>query len=313
MIRFVARRLALAVSQVFAISVLAFTLLYLGAGDIARTIMGENATQEQVATRRQELGLDRPLPVRYGEWLANAVQGDFGRSYFTAQSVTEALATRLPVTLTLVIGVTIVSALLAFTLGIAAGYRRGAFDKVIQVLSVIGYAIPGFLVALLLVLVVSMRLGWLPATGYIPLSQSLTGWLSTIVLPIAALSVANIAAITQQVRSSVIDALRQDYVRTLRSRGLSERRVVLKHVLRNASGPGLTVMGLQFVSLLSIAIVVEQIFALPGLGTVAISYTSRGDVPVVLGLLLMTSVMVAVVNTIVDVVVGILNPKARVA
>lgn len=313
MLRFVLKRLGLAVSQIFAISVLAFSLLYLAAGDVARTILGDNATEEQVALKTQELGLDRPLVTRYLDWLTSALHGDLGASYFTPQTVTDALLTRLPVTLTLLIGVTLLSGLIAFILGIAAGVRRGWLDKVVQVLSVLGYALPGFLVALFLVVVFAIRLEWFPATGYIPPTDSLTGWLSAITLPIIALSLGPIAAVAQQVRGAVIDVLRQDYVRTLRSRGLPEWEVIGKHVVRNASGTGMTVLGLQFVGLLGGAIVVEQIFALPGLGTVAISYTSRGDIPVVMGLLLVTSLIVTVVNLLVDIGVGLLNPKARVA
>lgn len=313
MLRFVLKRLGLALSQMFAISVLAFSLLYLAAGDIARTIMGEQATEQQVALKREQLGLDRPLAERYLDWLSSAVQGDLGKSYFTSQGVADALLSRLPVTLTLLVGVTALSGLIAFGLGIAAGVRRGWLDKVVQLLSVLGYALPGFLVALFLVVVFALRLEWLPATGYQALTESVGGWLSTIALPIVALSLGPIASVAQQVRGAVIDVLRQDYVRTLRSRGLSELEVILKHVTRNASGTGLTVLGLQFVGLLGGAIVVEQIFALPGLGTVAITYTSRGDIPVVMGLLLLTTVIVAVVNLVIDIAAGLLNPKVRVS
>lgn len=313
MLRFILKRVALALSQMLAISILAFFLLYMAAGDIARSIMGQNATEAQVALKSEQLGLDRPLIERYLDWLASALQGDFGSSYFTSQGVVDALLSRLPVTLTLLIGVTLVTALVAFALGIAAGVRRGWLDRVVQLLSVAGYAMPGFLVALFLVVLFSLQLGWLPATGYVRPSTSLAGWAATIVLPIIALSLAPVAAVAQQVRGAVIDVLRQDYVRTLRSRGLSETEVILKHVVRNSAGPGLAVLGLQFVGLLGGAIVVEQIFALPGLGTVAISYTSRGDIPVVMGLLLVTSLIVAIVNLLVDIGVGLLNPKARVA
>ena len=313
MLSFIAKRTLLALSQMLVISAVAFFLLYLSSSGIARTILGEQATEEQVAAKTAELGLDRPLPVRYVEWLLGVFQGDLGRSYFTPQDVSDALISRLPTTLSLLIATTIVAALIAFALGIAAAVYRGWLDRLVQILSIAGYAIPGFLFALLLVIVFAINLGWLPATGYVQLSADPLGWLKTVILPIAALSIGMIAATAQQVRGAVIDVLRQDYVRTLRSRGLSEREIIFKHVLRNASGTGLTVLGLQFVGLLGGAIVVEQIFALPGLGTVAIQYTSRGDIPVVMGLLIITSLIVAVVNLLVDLGVGFLNPKARVA
>lgn len=313
MLSFFAKRIALALSQMLAISVIAFSLLYLSADGIARAILGEQATEAQVAAKTVELGLDRPLHVRYFEWLTSALTGDLGRSYFTPQDVIDALLTRLPVTLSLLIATTIVAAIIAFGLGIAAAVYRGWLDRVVQVLSVLGYAIPGFLVALFLVVVFAINLKLLPATGFIPLTTDPAGWLRTMILPIAALSLGAIAATAQQVRGAMIDVLRADYVRTLRSRGLSEREIIFKHVLRNASSTGVTVLGLQFVGLLGGAIVVEQIFALPGLGTVAIQYTSRGDIPVVMGLVLLTALIVATVNLLVDLAVGLLNPKARIS
>lgn len=302
MLTFLAKRIALALSQMLAISAIAFSLLYLSSDGIARAILGEQATEDQVAAKTAELGLDRPLPVRYIEWLGNALTGDLGRSYFTPQDVIDALLARLPVTLSLIITVTIISALIAFALGVAAAVYRGWLDRVVQVLSVIGYAVPGFLIALFLVVMFAINLGWVPATGP-----------GSIGLAIVAISIGAIASVAQQVRGSMIDVLRADYIRTLRSRGLGEIEIILKHALRNASGTGVTVLGLQFVGLLGAAIVVEQIFALSGLGTVAITYTTRGDIPVVMGLIIITSLIVATVNLAVDLIVGILNPKARVA
>ena len=313
MLAFLLRRALLTVSQILAISMLAFALLYLFSDNIARNILGERASEEQVIAKTMELGLDRPVWERYFLWLGSALQGDLGRSYFTPQSVLDALGARLPVTLSLLIATTLVSAVIAFALGMAAGVYRGWLDRVVQVLSVVGYALPGFLVALLLVLIFAVQLGWLPATGYVPFTTDPAAWFRSMILPVAALSLSVIAAVAQQVRAAVISALNQDYVRTLRSRGLPESTVLLKHVARNASGTGLTVLGLQFVGLMGGAIVVEQIFALPGLGTVAVIYTSRGDIPVVMGLLIVTSLIVAVVNLLVDIGVTLLNPKARLA
>ena len=313
MLTFLAKRIALVLSQLLAISAIAFGLLYLSSEGIARAILGEQATEAQVALKTAELGLDRPLAVRYIEWLGSALTGDLGRSYFTPQDVIDALLARLPVTLSLVIAVTIVSAVLAFGLGIAAAVYRGWLDRVVQVLSVLGYAVPGFLVALFLVVVFAINLKLLPATGYTAFTTDPGRWVQTMILPVAAISLGAIAATAQQVRGAMIDVLRADYVRTLRSRGLGEGEIILKHALRNAAGTGVTVLGLQFVGLLGAAIVVEQIFALPGLGTVAIQYTTRGDIPVVMGLIIVTSLVVATVNLAVDIIVGILNPKARVA
>jgi peptide/nickel transport system permease protein len=179
------------------------------------------------------------------------------------------------------------------------------------VLSVLGFAIPGFLIALALVLTFSISLGWFKATGYIPIATSFTGWLSSVTLPIVALAIGTIAAVAQQVRGSVMDALQRDYVRTLRSRGLGMNRAVGKHVLRNAGGPALAVLAVQFVGLLSGAVIVEQIFALPGIGQMAVQATSAGDIPIVMGLVIVTALIVVIVNLIIDLAQAALNPKVR--
>ncbi len=178
-----------------------------------------------------------------------------------------------------------------------------------------GYALPGFLLTLVLVLVFAVRLRWFPAIGYTGFTDSPSGWLSTITLPVLSLSVASVAGVSQQVRGAVIDALRQDYVRTLRARGLPASRIVFKHVLRNASAPALSVLGMQFVGLLGGAVLVEQIFGLPpGIGSMTVTYTTRGDIPpVIMALVMLTVVGVVLINLLVDILIGWLNPKARVA
>lgn len=311
MLTFVLRRLGAGLLLLLVISVLAFVLLSIAGNDVARQLLGQGAAQSLVDAKNAELGLDQPVLARYVQWLTAALQGDLGRSWFTSEDVLTAIAGRLPVTLSLMVGVTLVTAVLAFGLGVWAGVRRGAVDRFVQVAGVAGYALPGFLVTLVLVLVFAVQLGWFPAIGYIPVAQSPSGWLSTITLPIVALSVAAVAGVSQQVRGSVIDVLRQDYVRTLRSRGLPPWRVLFRHVLRNASAPALTVLGMQFVGLLGGAVIVEQIFGLPGIGSMTVAYTTRGDVPIIMGLVMVTVVGVVVINLVVDVLVGWLNPKAR--
>lgn len=227
--------------------------------------------------------------------------------------MTQAVANRLPVTLSLMLGVTLITALVSFLLGVWAGVRRGVVDRLVQVIAVLGYALPGFLLTLVLVLVFAVNLDWFPAIGYTALGESPTGWLSTITLPVLSLSVASIAGVSQQVRGAVIDVLRQDYIRTLRARGLSSRRVVFKHVLRNASAPALSLLGMQFVGLLGGAVLVEQIFGLPGIGSMTVAYTTRGDIPVIMALVMLTVIGVVLINLAVDILIGWLNPKARVA
>ena len=312
MLRFVLRRLAAGVVLLAVITTVTFFLLYLSGGNIARRILGQQATAQTVQQKAHELGLDRPVLTQFGAWVSHAVHGDLGSSWFTGQTVTNAITSRLSVTLSLVISATVITAVVAVVLGIVAATRRGWADRVVQVLSVLGFAVPGFLVALGLVTLFAIDLHWFRPTGYTALTASPSLWLSSIALPVIALSLGGIAGVTAQIRGSVIDALRQDYVRTLRSRGLSEARVVYKHGLRNAAGPALSVLAVQFVGLLGGAVIVEEVFAIPGLGQVAVGATGQGDIPLVMGLVLATALIVVVLNLIVDLLQGWLNPKVRI-
>ncbi|MFI6483065.1 ABC transporter permease [Nonomuraea sp. NPDC050663] len=308
---FVVRRVAAGAGLVLVISMLSYTLLSIPHIDVARQLLGQGAAQELVDAKNAALGLDRPALVQYLDWLAAAVRGDFGTSWFTSENVLQAIANRLPVTLSLMAGVTLVTALLSLLLGLWAGVRRGPVDRFVQILAVTGYALPGFLVTLVMVWLFAVELGWFPAIGYIGLEESFTGWLSTVTLPILALSVGSVAGVAQQVRGSVIDVLRQDYVRTLRARGLPPRRIILRHVLRNAAAPALSVLGMQFVGLLGGAVLVEQIFGLPGIGSMTVGYTTRGDIPIIMALVMISVIGVIVINLLVDILIGWLNPKAR--
>jgi len=312
MFRFILKRLAAGVIMLFVITSVAFFLLYLGGGDIARRILGQSASQEAVAAKAAQLGLNEPVLTQYTRWLQGAVTGDFGDSWFTGQPVTEGISSRLWVTLSIVFGATVVIAIVSVLLGVWAAVRGGGVDKVVQVITVLGFAIPGFIIALALVLVFAINLGWVDPTGYVNFTKSPSGWLQSVSLPIIALAIGGIAGVTAQVRSSVVDALRQDYVRTLRSRGLGFNRVVYKHVLRNAGGPALAVLSVLFVGLLSGAVIVEQVFAIPGLGQVAVISTTQADIPMVLGLVVVMAAIVVIVNLSIDLLQGWLNPKVRV-
>lgn len=305
------RRLASGVVLVFVVSLATHAMLYGGGGDIARTLVGPTAPAEIVARKRVELGLDRSWLEQYWDWLTGFVQGDLGRSWVSGQRVSDSIADRFDVTISLVVATVLITAIVATVLGVIAARRGGWVDSFIQVMSVLGLAIPGFLIALWLVVVFAIELGWFDATGFTPIGDSFTGWLRTVTLPVIALSIAAIAAVAQQIRGSILDQMNRDYVRTLRSRGLSLNRVLYRHVLRNAAGPALAILGLQFIVLLGGAIFVEQIFALPGIGQLAISSALTSDIPVVMGLVVMTAVIVVVVNLMVDLAHGALNPKAR--
>ncbi|SBU95876.1 peptide/nickel transport system permease protein [Streptomyces sp. Ncost-T6T-1] len=313
MLNFIARRIAAGALLLLVISLLSYLLLSIPDQDVGRQLLGQGADQAAVDAKNASLGLDRAVLVQYADWLAHAVRGDLGTSWFTSEDVATTVSARLPVTASLMVGVTLVATVVSFLLGVWAGVRRGAVDRFVQVLGVVGYALPGFLVTLVIVLVFAVNLNWFPAIGYTPFAASPSGWLSTITLPVLSLSVASVAGVSQQVRGAVIDVLRQDYVRTLRARGLPMSRIVFRHVLRNASAPALSVLGMQFVGLLGGAVLVEQIFGLPGIGSMTVTYTTRGDIPVIMALVMLTVVGVVLINLLVDVMIGWLNPKARVA
>jgi peptide/nickel transport system permease protein len=199
----------------------------------------------------------------------------------------------------------------AVILGVLAARRGGWVDAGVQFISVLGFAIPGFLIALYLVLIFAINLGWFKATGYIPITKSFTGWLSSVTLPIVALSLGAIAAVTQQVRGSMIDAMSRDYVRTLQARGLGTGSIIYKHVLRNAGGPALAILAVQFIGLLGGAVIVEQVFALPGMGQLTVQAGTQGDIPVMMGLVVAFAVIVIIVNLLIDLAQAALNPKVR--
>lgn len=311
MTNFLLRRLLSAVVLLVAVSFLAYVLLFQGTGDVARNVLGENATEDQVALKNQELGLDQPLMVQYFAWLTKAVSGDLGVSIFSSQPVWDTLMIRLPVTLSLVIVVTLLTGILAFAAGIYAAVRKGWVDRALQILATLGDALPSFIVALFLVTYFAIQLKLFPATGFIPLTESPAGWIRTITLPVIALAIGGVAGVAQQVRSATLGVLRNDYIRTVRSRGLSERRIILTSVLRNASTNGLTSLAVQVVGILGGAVVIEAVFALPGLGSLVVEAASRTDVPLIIGVILALMLIVVTVNLVVDILVAWLNPKVR--
>jgi peptide/nickel transport system permease protein len=311
MLRLVVRRLLGGVSALFAVATLTFLLLNFSAANVARGVLGESATPDQIAAKEAELGLDRPLLERYAGWLADALRGDFGTSWFTGQPVAASILGRLPTTLSVVVSTIIVAALLATLIGVTAAARRGWVDRTLQVLAVGGAAVPQFLVAIVLVSVLAIRMRLFPATGYSPASEGLGPWMLSITLPVAALALGATASTAQQLRGATIDALARDHIRTLRSRGLGSTEILLRHALRSAAPSALTVLSLQFIAMLGGAVIIEQIFALPGIGFLALSSTTQGDMPVLMGVVVYVVVMVVIVNLLVDLAVGWLNPKAR--
>ena len=313
MFLFILRRLAAGLVLVFVIGTLTFFLTSLTGSDPARQILGNQATLEQIADKRAQLGLDQPLLSQYGHWLGGVVQGDLGTSWTNNQSVSKLVSQALPITMSLVLGALVLTAILGVGLGVLAAVRGGWIDKVVQVVSVVAFAVPNFLLGLVLALVFAVGLGLFPALGYTPFATSPGRWLASITLPAIALAIGAMATVAAQTRGSMVDVLQQDYVRTLRSRGIPTRSVLLKHALRNAAPASLTVLSLQFIALISGAVVIEKVFGLTGIGERATSAANQGDIPLVLGIVMVTVVLVVIVNLLVDLALGWLNPKVRIS
>lgn len=312
MLRLVFRRLLALAPLLFIVSVLTFSFTSLLPSDPVDLIIGESGTQEQHEMVRERLGLNEPIVVRYAQWLGRAVQGDLGSSFFNSVSVTGAVMQRLPVTLSL----TAVSALIAIIVGIAAGVAaalrpHSLVDRLSTVGATIGQAIPNFWFGLLLVAIFAVNLRWFPATGFTPLTASPWDWLRSVTLPAIALGLSSSAAIARQVRSAMVGVLQQDYIRAARAQGLSSRRVILKHALTNAMVPVVAVLSFQITVLLGGALIVEQVFAINGLGTLAITAVRQQDIPMIQGLVLVMVGLVVIVQLATDVIYGFLNPKAR--
>lgn len=305
------KKLVRAVSLLLVVTLVTFALMYGNATGIAQGTLSLGATPEDVQRRVVELGLDRPFLVQYFDWFLGALRGDLGTSYFTGQEVTDALQTRVPVTLALVVITLLLTIVLCIALGVAAAYFGGWIDRVVQFVSGAGSAVPPFIVAVVLVFAFAVANPIFPATGYVRPERGLDLWVASITLPVIALLVGAIAGSAAQIRGAVIDTLNKDFVRTLRARGHSEFAIVFRNVLRSASGPGLIAFGLITIALFGGTIFVEQVFALPGIGQLANLSAQQGDIPMVMGVVLVTILIVLVVNLLADIANVMLNPKAR--
>ena len=304
MTRYVLRRLLQLVPTLLAVTVLIFLMVRLIPGDPALLIAGENATPELLASIRERLGLDRPLTTQYGQYLASLVRGDLGTSIRTHRPVADEILTRLPATLELALAAGLLFSVTGILLGVVAGIRRGRFaDHVIRVLSLVGVSSPDFWIGILLMLVFSLQLRLLPSAG--------RGSLAHVVLPAVTASLIGIALVSRLVRTSVVEILGEDYVRTAWAKGLGRRAVVYRHTLSNALIPAVTIVGLEFGVLLGGLVVIESVFAWPGTGKLLIDAIRMRDYPVIQAVILLFSMMLALVNLLVDLLCGVLDPRIR--
>lgn len=315
MMRLVARRLVAVVPTLLIVTFGVFLMVKLVPGDPAVNAAGGlSATPEAVAQARIDLHLNDSFFSQYGRWLGNAVQGDLGNSYQSHTSVVHDLSTRVPVTFGLIVAATIFAVLLAVPLGVVSGLRpNGGVDQGSRVFSSLAIAIPNFLLALILVVVFAVRLGWLPPSGYTKFGDSPSEWLRYIVLPAIALGTAVSAALMRQLRAALVDELDTNHIRTAWAIGGSRARVVGRHGLKNASSPAITILGLQVAALVGGAVLVEQIFSIPGLGTYMLGAITQADLPVIQGCVLVLALVQIVISLVVDVAYALINPKVRVS
>jgi len=310
-IQFIARRLLATVPLLFFVSVVAFSFVHVLPGDPAILFLGEEATPETLAQFRARLGFDRPLPTQYLEWLARALRGDLGRSLRTNQPVTEAILQRLPVTIELLGAALAVSLAIAIPMGIVSAVKRNSgVDLASTVFALVGFSLPNFWLGLILIYVFALLLRWLPPSGFVPL-PAVADNVRSLILPALTLGTALAALVTRQLRSGMLEVLRQDYVRTAQAKGLSQGVVVGKHALKNALIAVVTVVGLQIGGLLGNTIITESLFALPGVGRLMIDAVFSRDFFIVQGVVLFLAVGYVVSNLIVDVLYSYLDPRIR--
>jgi peptide/nickel transport system permease protein len=314
MISILIRRIASLIVTLLVVSLLIFTVMNLLPGDPAAIMLGTSATPETLAALRTQMGLDEPLVVRYLAWLAGVLQGDLGQSYTYGVPVAGLIVERLAVTLPLALMAVVMSVAIAVPLGVAAARRHnGLFDYLAGAFSYVSIAVPAFWVGLLLIIAFSTKLGWMPAGGFPGWNAGLWAGLAALLMPAIALALPQAGVLTRVARSAVLDVMGEDFVRTARAKGLSDRAAVWRHALPNALIPVVTMIGLQFTFLIAGAVLVENVFNLPGLGRLALQALSQRDIIVMQDVVLFFSALVIVMNFLVDLAYLVIDPRLRVA
>lgn len=309
---YIVRRAIMTVPVLVLISIVTFFTVRLLPGDIARNILGPEAEPSAVEALRENLGLNKNVFVQYGEWVGNALQGDFGESIRSGEPIVDLIANRLPLTIELGILAMAIALVIGIPLGIIAGSRPNTpFDYFSTFFAVLGAAIPNFWLAMMLILLFSIELGWLPALGWTSFLDDPVKNLKSLLLPALAIGVFQAAVLARQTRASLVEVLRQDYVRTAQAKGLRERTIIVRHGLRNALIPIVTVMGLQLSQIVSGAIIIETVFALPGIGKLVIDSILFRELPAVQAIALLIAASVSIANLAVDVVYAYLDPRIR--
>ena len=289
-----------------------FSLLYLTPGDPAAVIAGDAATSDDIQRIRAKLGLDQPFLVRFGGWVWGLLHGDLGTSIFTNLPVTHLIAQRIEPTVALTVCTLVVAVLVAVPLGVVAAARAGTWaDRAVMAFSVLGFSLPVFVLAYILILVFSIQLDWLPVQGYRSIRENAWDWLRHLILPSIALGTVYIALIARITRAAMLDVLAQDYIRTAQAKGLAPGAVLAGHALKNAAGPIMTIFGIGIALLISGAIVTETVFAIPGIGRLTVDAILRRDYPVIQGVILLFSAAYVLINLAVDLSYMLFDPRIR--
>ncbi len=309
---YIIRRFILLITTILLVSMITFGVFQILPGDPVRTMLGTEADPTQIENLRSELGLDRPLYEQYGDWMKGLLTGELGNSIRFSMPVKDLLFDRLPVTMSLA-GLTLIIVLtISLPLGMIAARRQNKLSDVsLSTVTQIGMAVPSFWLGMMLILYVGMKFSFFKISGYIPWSQSVSGALSTLILPAFTIAIPQIAINFRYVRTAILEQIQLDYVRTIRSKGMSEQNVMYKHVLKNSMIPILTVFGLIMAEVVAGTIIVEQVFSLPGIGQLLITAISNRDFPLVQGIVMYITVAVVVINFIVDILYSVLDPRIR--
>ncbi|WP_017799718.1 ABC transporter permease [Winslowiella toletana] len=312
MVELICKRLLLAIPTLLLVSIMVFSLQKLLPGDPVVAMAGEERDPEVIAQLREEYHLNDPIPAQYFYWISNALRGDLGVSLRTKEPVTQLIASKLPVTLELSLLAMIVALLVGISMGIVAAVRKDSWvDHTTNFVALSGISVPHFWLGILLILLFSVHLQWLPASGYVPLSESIPQNLKTLLLPALVLGTGLAATLMRHTRASMITVLKADYIRTARAKGLLPKRVILKHAFRNALVPVITLTTLLFGELLGGAVLTEQVFTLPGFGKMIVDSVFNRDYAVVQGVVLVTAIGFLLLNLLADVLYVLINPKMR--
>jgi len=294
------------------VGIFVFSLLHLAPGDPAAIIAGDNATEANVARIRASLGLDRPLPEQFASWAWATVRGDLGVSMFSNIAVTTMVQQRVGPTVSLAVTTMLVAISIAVTLGILAAWKAGSLlDRAVMALAVTGFSVPVFVVGYILVYFFALQLHWLPVQGYVPLSEGWWPWMRHLILPSVALGLAYVALIARITRASMLEVLAEDYIRTASAKGVATLPMLLRHALKNAAVPIVTVIGIGVALLMSGVVITESVFNIPGIGRLVVDAISRRDYPIIQGVMVIFAAVYVVINLAIDILYSFIDPRIR--